>query len=86
MRYVFRLAILAPIVAILAGCQVMPERLKALSAGQTGCLPDAIEVSGLQAVSGGIMWNATCSGKKYLCTSLSSGKNSDQVSCALAAQ
>jgi hypothetical protein len=32
------------------------------------------------------MWNATCSDKKYLCTAISSGKTSDQVSCAVAAQ
>jgi hypothetical protein len=60
--------------------------MKAMSAGQTGCVPDAIEVSNPQGVSGGLMWNATCNGKKYLCTVLDSGKNSAQTSCALAAQ
>ena len=85
MRTAFRLAILAPIVAISASC-VSPDLLKAQSAGQTGCVPDAIEVSNPQGVTGGYMWNATCNGKKYLCTTLSSGKNSSQVSCALAPQ
>jgi hypothetical protein len=85
MRTAFRLAILAPIVAILAGC-ISPDLLKAQSAGQTGCVPDAIEVSKPQGVTGGYMWNATCNGKKYLCTTLSSGKSSSQVSCALAPQ
>jgi hypothetical protein len=86
MRNGFRLAILAPIVAILASCAVSPDRMKAMSAGQTGCLPDAIEVANLQGVTGGFMWNATCNDKRYLCTALVSGKNSSQVSCALAAQ
>jgi hypothetical protein len=85
MRNVFRLAILAPIVAILASCVISPDRLKAMSAGQTGCVPDAIEVSNLQGVSGGYMWNATCNAKRYLCTTIISGKNSAQSSCALAA-
>jgi hypothetical protein len=85
MRTTFRLAILAAIVAISASC-VSPDLLKSQSAGQTGCAPDAIEVSKPQGVTGGYMWNATCSGKRYLCTTLSSGKNSAQVSCALAAQ
>jgi hypothetical protein len=85
MRTGFRLAILAPIVAISASC-VTPDVLKSQSAGQTGCVPDAIEVSNPQPVTGGYMWNATCNGKKYLCTTLGSGKNSSQVSCAIAAQ
>ena len=85
MRTAFRLAMLAPIVAITASC-ISPDLLKAQSAGQTGCLPDAIEVSKPQGVTGGYMWNATCNGKKYLCTTLTSGKNSSQVSCALATQ
>ena len=85
MRTAFRLAILAPIVAISASC-ISPDLLKAQSAGQTGCVPDAIEVSKPQGVSGGYMWNATCNGKRYLCTTLSSGRNSSQVSCALAPQ
>jgi hypothetical protein len=86
MRNVFRLSILAPVVAILASCVISPDRLKAMSAGQTGCLPDAIEVSNLQGVTGGFMWNATCNAKKYLCTTLDSGKNASQTSCALATQ
>jgi hypothetical protein len=85
MRIAFRLAILAPIVAISASC-ISPDQLKAQSAGQTGCVPDAIEVSNPQGVTGGYMWNATCNGKRYLCTTLGSGKNSTQVSCARAAQ
>jgi hypothetical protein len=85
MKSVFRLAILAPIFAISAGC-ISPDLLKAQSAGQTGCVPDAIEVSSPQGVTGGYMWNATCNGKRYLCTTLSSGTKTSQVSCAPAAQ
>jgi hypothetical protein len=69
---------------ILAGCPA-PSLLKTWSAGQTGCVPDAIEVSASKALIGGVMWNATCNGKKYLCTNLGTGTRSDQVSCAVAA-
>lgn len=85
MSTVFRLAILALLCAVSAGC-VSASALKADSAGQTGCLPDAIDVSSPQGVAGGYMWNATCNGKKYLCTALSTGAKSSQVSCAPAAQ
>jgi hypothetical protein len=84
MRTEFQIAILVGMVAALAGC-ITPDQLKAQSAGQTGCAPAAIDVSTPQGVTGGYMWNATCNGKKYLCTAISSGKNSDQVSCAVAA-
>ena len=85
MRIAFRPAVLAAIAAISAGC-ISPDRLKSESAGQTGCPPDAIEVTQPQGITGGYMWNATCNGKHYLCTALSSGKSSSQTSCALAAQ
>jgi hypothetical protein len=67
------------------GC-VTPAQLQSLSAGQTGCVPDAIAVSEPKPITGGFMWNATCTGKKYLCTVIQSGKNADQASCAVAAQ
>jgi hypothetical protein len=85
MKTTVRLAMLAAIAAISAGC-ISPNLLKSQSAGQTGCAPDAIEVTQPQGITGGYMWNAICSGKKYLCTALSSGKSSAQVSCALATQ
>lgn len=85
MRTIHKLGILAAIAAVSAAC-VSPARLQSQSAGQTGCAPDAIEVTQPQGITGGYMWNATCSGKKYLCTALSSGKSSAQVSCAVAAQ
>ena len=81
MRNSVRLIVLATIFAALTGC-VTADALKAESAGQTGCVPSAIDVSKPQAVTGGLMWTATCAGKQYLCTDLSAGQKSGQVSCA----
>jgi hypothetical protein len=81
--------VLTALSTITMGCAPIPPlpvELKTQSAGQTGCVPDAIEVSKGQFVPGGYMWNATCNGKKYLCTDLSSGAKSAQVSCAPAPQ
>lgn len=85
MRKGLLLAVLATACANLVGCLPATSLLRTWSAGQTGCVPDAIEVSGSKAVVGGVMWNATCNGKRYLCTNLGTGTNSDQVSCAVAA-
>ena len=85
MNKTFQLTTLVAVCATSPGC-VTPAALKAVSAGQVGCVPDAISVTEATSIVGGWMWNATCSGKKYLCTSIRSGKNSDQVSCAVAAQ
>jgi len=86
MSTISRYAILTAVCAITLSCTPSPALLKTQAAGHTGCVPDAIEVSGLQPVRGGYMWNATCGGTKYLCTDLMSGKNSAEVSCASAAQ
>ena len=83
MSKAIKLVALAAVGAILTGCTTA-SMLKTWSAGQTGCVPDAIEVSTPTAVIGGVMWNATCNGKKYLCTSLGSPRESAQNSCALA--
>ncbi len=86
MKNISRSALLAAVCAITLACAPSPAMLKTQAAGHTGCVPDVIEVSGLQPVTGGYMWNATCDGKKYLCTDLMSGNKSAEVSCAPAAQ
>src|SRR5689334_15004658 len=42
--------------------------LKTVSAGYTGCLPDANEISNVNSGRG--TWNATCQGKVYLCSAV----------------
>jgi hypothetical protein len=59
-----------------SGC-VSTGILQLESAGFTGCTPENNEISNIKGL--GSYWNATCNGKKYLCTSLKS-----QASCALA--
>jgi len=56
--------------------------LKLISAGHTGCTPDQLTISNVRGL--GSMWNATCNGKTYLCSGVSTGKSSADYSCALA--
>jgi hypothetical protein len=61
------------------GC-VSTDTLKLISAGHTGCTPDQLTISNVQGP--GAMWNATCNGKVYLCSGVSTGKSSAEFSCA----
>jgi len=77
------------IVAVLAlssaGC--VETLRKEQSSGFTGCEPEANEISNAKDSLGSSTWNATCNGKKYLCTAMHAGKDAaDQVHCALAVQ
>jgi hypothetical protein len=58
---------------------VSTGQLQLISAGHTGCMPDQITISNAK---GDAMWTATCNGKAYLCTGVSTGKNSADYSCA----
>ena len=62
---------------------VSTGQLKLISAGHTGCTPEQLTISNVQGL-GATMWNATCNGKTYLCSGVSTGKSSADYSCALA--
>ena len=62
-----RLGVAAGLVLGAAACQTT-EDLKTISAGRTGCTPDQLTISNQRAAAGGETWNATCSGKVYLCS------------------
>jgi hypothetical protein len=65
----------------MAGCAAMVEKqLQTVSAGHTGCPPAENEISN---IGGHITWNATCKGKVYLCSGVSTGES---FSCAPVAQ
>ena len=79
----------APNIAVLfaaligaTACQVSTEQLKTVSAGHTGCTPEQLTISNYRSSSGGFLWNASCKGKTYLCSEVTSGKSSDETSCA----
>jgi len=69
-----------------SACQSMRlDDLKTISAGHTGCTPDQIAISNDATKNFGTdeTWNATCSGKVYLCSGASTGyKAPMQYSCA----
>jgi hypothetical protein len=82
--------------ALIAGCVSLsaPAKLSAIesdlqlaSAGHTGCLPGDNEISNSNvSLSGTGTWNATCKGRIYLCSAVSSGNQAYEFSCAPAAQ
>jgi len=61
--------------------------LQLASAGHTGCLPSDNEISNSTVTSSGTgTWNATCKGRIYLCSAISSGNQALEYSCAPAAK
>ena len=61
--------------------------LQLASAGHTGCLPGENEISKSNvSMSGTGTWNATCRGRMYLCSAVSSGNQTFAYSCAPVAQ
>jgi hypothetical protein len=65
------------------GC-ITTDQLKTATSGHTGCTPEQITISNRRFSGGGELWDATCNGKVYLCSLVSTGKSSDEYSCALA--
>ena len=61
--------VLAGVALITAACQTMVDnRLKAISAGHTGCPPDQITLEKTHGTGFSEWWKATCNGKVYLCS------------------
>jgi hypothetical protein len=63
-------------------CVTQTDQLKAASAGHTGCAPEQLTVSNIRNVKGGLLWNAACNGKTYLCSSVMTSKSDTEYSCA----
>jgi hypothetical protein len=84
--------LLAIATASTSGCvsvssPAVQTRLKTVSAGYTGCAPEANVLSNVvqnHDASGSGTWNATCNGKVYLCSSVSIRSESGPFNCALA--
>ena len=83
------------VLATLSGCLTPPaansplivRKLQMVSAGYTGCVPGENDIFNISAnLDGSGTWNATCKGKTYLCSGVSSSGGSESFSCALVAQ
>jgi hypothetical protein len=62
---------------------VIQSKLKLLSAGHTGCLPEANVITNMVFSSNGDgQWNVTCKGKTYLCTTIGTAGLAQPYSCA----
>jgi len=89
-----RFTVIAVLLTVTGGCvplstnsPIVQDRLKLVSAGHTGCMPDENLISNVVAhPDGSGTWNATCKGKAYLCTAVSSIGHSESFSCAPVAQ
>lgn len=70
--------------ALIGGCATTGSQdyLQAVSAGFTGCTPQANQISNEQESIQAFTWNASCKDKVYLCSSVSTGKHSSSAHCA----
>jgi hypothetical protein len=94
--FTFRSALAASaIAAFLGACTPLSSSVPAVatwlqtaSAGHTGCLPEANDLSNVKFdLAGNGLWNATCKGRTYLCSAVSSASsNSESISCAPVAE
>lgn len=78
--------------ACMCGCTSMAnmpavqEKLKMVSAGYTGCMPEENELSNLAPrFDGSGTWNATCKGKTWLCSTIAT-TSAQTYHCAPVAQ
>ncbi|HEX2879512.1 MAG TPA: hypothetical protein VHO25_08235, partial [Polyangiaceae bacterium] len=55
--------------------------LQAASSGQIGCSEDEITITDDDVGWSSRTWTATCRGKRFFCTAVSTGKDSSQVNC-----
>ena len=75
-------------IVLLGGCVPsvntpgIPDELKTISAGHTGCVPEENELSNVKFAGSDTTWNATCKGRMYLCTGVSDLSNAHSYSCA----
>lgn len=60
-----------------AGC----VSLKSASSGQIGCPQKDIVISNDSSGWGSRTWTAECHGKKFFCSAVASGNNTEQVNC-----
>ena len=81
------LALLVAFAAGACGYASVTDKLKTASAGHTGCVPEENDLSNVVAKPDGSgTWNATCKGKTYLCSAISTINDSQSVHCAPVAQ
>jgi hypothetical protein len=73
--------------AISANSPIVQGKLQMVSAGYTGCMPDENVLSNFAPTfDGSGTWNATCKGRKYLCSTISTVGNSQSYHCAPVAE
>ncbi len=64
---------------------MLQNKLKLISAGYTGCVPEQNTLTNISANYGGDgQWNTTCKGQTWLCTSVGQTNGGAQYQCALA--
>lgn len=81
-RSLLRVAVSVATLLGATACALSDNDLKAASAGHIGCAPEQMTISNRRASAGALLWDASCNGKTYLCSLVSTGKSSGEYSCA----
>jgi hypothetical protein len=80
-------ALLTGCVQLGVGAPNIQDKLKMVSAGYTGCIPEENALTNIEPnLDGSGTWNATCKGKTYLCSTIRTTGESQSYHCAPAAQ
>jgi hypothetical protein len=62
----------------LAACAGQIQRA---SSGQVGCPAEEITIADKNRSWGSVTWTASCRGNTYYCSAVSTGKDTEQISC-----
>jgi hypothetical protein len=83
MKYPLRFCVFGPALIGLCGCvSMVTPKLRDVSAGYTGCLPDENQITNVRLNLGVTTWNASCKGKTYLCSAVGNSPESTSQHCA----
>jgi hypothetical protein len=72
--------------AMIAACAAMTlaacaGQIQRASSGQIGCPSDEITITDKSRGWSSVTWTASCRGNTYYCSAVSTGKDSEQISC-----
>lgn len=72
---------LALLALVAAACTPSIAYLRQVSVGHTGCPADEITISDQQQTAYGLTWVSSCRGHRFLCATVSTGKNDSENAC-----
>ena len=75
MFHVFQLGVCLTVLVAVVGCASGVTRFQLMSAGHTGCAPEANVITNIRGTTSaeGWTWNAACKDKTFMCSEALSG-------------